>query len=608
MNNLPFDRRSLHEAYASGLDPEAVIAEAYRRLEVVADPGIFLHLVDMAEAMAAAAALGPFDPVRLPLYGLPFAIKDNIDLAGAPTTAGCPAFAYRPTCDAAVVANLRRAGAIPIGKTNLDQFATGLVGVRTPYPIPRNALDPAIVPGGSSSGSAVAVAHGIVTFALGTDTAGSGRVPAALNNIVGLKPTLGLLSNTGVVPACRTLDTVSIFALTAEDAHAAFSAAANFDPTDAFARPLQPAPWSVPPSAFRLGVPTAESREFFGDTVQAASYAAALDDLRALGAEIEEIDFQPFFEVAALLYEGAWIAERYTVLEALLRERPETVYPVTREIIGAAERLSAADAFRGIYRLAELKRRAEPILARVDCLAVPSIPTFYSVAALAADPLGPNARLGTYTNFVNLMDLAGIAVPTRARSDGRPGSVTLLAPAGGDGRLAGLASALHRRSAATLGATGWPLPEAVFQPAEAGSDEIALAVVGAHMSGLPLNPELTRRGARFLEKARTAPCYRLYALPGGPPARPGLVRTASGGAAIALEIWALPKAGLADFMAGVPQPLAIGTLTLDDGSTVKGFLAEEAATQGAQDITAMGGWRAFLETQRATSGSVAIPG
>ena len=286
MKNLPFDRRSLHEAYASGLEPEAVIAEAYRRLQAVADPGIFLHLVDMAGTQAEAAALGPFDPERLPLYGLPFAIKDNIDLAGAPTTAACPAFAYPATSDAAVVASLRRAGAIPIGKTNLDQFATGLVGVRTPYPVPRNALDPSMVPGGSSSGSAVSVAHGIVTFALGTDTAGSGRVPAALNNIVGLKPTLGLLSNTGIVPACRTLDTVSIFALTAEDAYAAFCAAARFDPTDAFARPLQSAPWSAPPSAFRLGVPNAASLEFFGDTLQAASFAAALDDLRALGADL----------------------------------------------------------------------------------------------------------------------------------------------------------------------------------------------------------------------------------------------------------------------------------------------------------------------------------
>ncbi len=608
MSDLPFDRQSLHAAYASGHDSREVIAEAYQRLAAVGDPGIFLHLVDMGEALAEAAALGPFDPERLPLYGLPFALKDNIDLGGAPTTAGCPAFAYRATRDAAVVANLRRAGAIPIGKTNLDQFATGLVGVRTPYPVPRNALDPAIVPGGSSSGSAVAVAHGIVTFALGTDTAGSGRVPAALNNIVGLKPTLGLLSNTGVVPACRTLDTVSIFALTTEDAHAAFSAAARFDPTDAFARPLAPSPWSAPPPSFRLGVPDAESREFFGDTLQAASFAATLDDLRELGAEIEALDFQPFFEVAALLYEGAWVAERYTVIEALLREQPNAVHPVTRLIIGAAERLSAADAFRGIYRLAELKRRAEPLLARIDYLAVPSIPTFYSLADLEADPIGPNARLGTYTNFVNLMDLAGIAVPTRFRSDGRPGSVTLLAPAGGDGRLAGLAAALHRRSAPTLGATGRPLPESLSQPPEAGPDEIALAVVGAHMSGLPLNPELTRRGARFLETARTAPCYRLWALPGGPPARPGLVRTANGGAAIALEIWAMPKAGLADFMAGVPQPLAIGTLTLDDGRTVKGFLAEDTATEGARDITVSGGWRAFLETERTATGSVPLAG
>ena len=599
MNDLPFHRRALHEAYAGGLDPSEVIVEAYRRADAVADPGIFLHRVPLEQALAEAAALGPFDPNRRPLYGLPFAIKDNIDLEGAPTTAACPAFAYRAERDAQVVAKLRAAGAIPIGKTNLDQFATGLVGVRTPFPVPRNALDPAIVPGGSSSGSAVAVAQGLVSFALGTDTAGSGRVPAALNNIVGLKPTLGLLSSSGVVPACRTLDTVSIFALSAEDAHAALGAAAGFDPTDAFARPLPPVPWSAPPPSFRLGVPDARSREFFGDGLQAASFAAALDDLRDMGASIDALDFSPFFEVAAMLYEGAWVAERLTVIEQLLARQPDAVHPVTRHIIAAAERLSAADAFRGIYRLAELKRLAEPLLDRVDLLAVPSIPTFYSVADLEADPIGPNARLGTYTNFVNLIDLAGIAVPTRPRGDGRPGSVTLLGRAGSDGRLAALAAALHQCSGVKLGATGWPLPEPQLPSPAADPDEITLAVVGAHMAGLPLNPELTKRGARFLETTRTASCYRLFALAGGPPQRPGLVRTANGGAAIALELWAMPKAAFGAFLEKVPPPLAIGTLTLEDGRLVKGFLAEAAASDQALDITASGGWRAYLATSPA---------
>ncbi len=599
MKDLPFHRRALHEAYAAGLDPSEVISEAYRRIDALADPGIFLHRVPIEQAVAEAAGLGPFDPARLPLFGLPFAIKDNIDLEGAPTTAACPAFAYRAERDAQVVAKLRRAGAIPIGKTNLDQFATGLVGVRTPYPVPRNALDPAIVPGGSSSGSAVAVAHGLVGFALGTDTAGSGRVPAALNNIVGLKPSLGLVSSSGVVPACRTLDTVSIFALTAADAHAVLAVAAGFDPADPFARSYGPSLWSAPPPEFRLGVPDAPSREFFGDSEQSAAFAAALDDLRDMGASIDELDFSPFFEVAAMLYEGAWVAERLTVIEDLLARQPDAVHPVTRQIVTAAERLSAADAFRGIYRLAELERRAEPLLDRVDLLAVPSIPTFYSVADLEADPIGPNARLGTYTNFVNLMDLAGIAVPTRPRGDGRPGSVTLLAEAGSDGRLAALAEALHQRSGTTLGATGWPLPEPQPGSPAAGPGEIALAVVGAHMAGLPLNPELTRRGARFLETTRTAPCYRLFALAGGPPERPGLVRTASGGAAIALELWAMPEAALGGFIATVPQPLSIGTLTLEDGRLVKGFLAEATASDDALDITACGGWRAHLATRPA---------
>ena len=590
---LAFDIPGLHAAYAAGLSPAEVIAEAYRRILEADDPGIFLHLRPEAEAVAEAAALPPFDPVAMPLWGVPFAVKDNIDLAGAPTTAACPAYAYAPEVDAVCVAALRAAGAIPLGKTNLDQFATGLVGVRTPHPVPRNALDPEIVPGGSSSGSAVAVARGLVSFALGTDTAGSGRVPAALNNIVGLKPSLGAISGTGVVPACRTLDTVSIFALTVPDAWAAFRAAALFDADDPFSRRLPAPPLSAPPPVLTVGVPDAATREFFGDAMQAESFAAALARLEADGARVLELDFTPFFEVAKMLYEGAWVAERMTVVEDLLREDPEALHPVTRRIISAADRLSAADAFRGIYRLAELKRRAEPLLDRVDLLCAPSIPTFCTVADLEADPVGPNARLGTYTNFVNLMDLCGIAVPTDPRRDGRPGSVTLLARAGRDALTAAVADRLHRAAAPAMGAIGRDLPPATPPAPRAGPEEIALAVVGAHMSGLPLNHELTSRGGRFLEAAWTAPDYRLFALAGGPPARPGLLR-AEGGAAIALEVWALPPEGFARFVAAVPPPLSIGTVRLEDGRTVKGFLVEAAGVAGAEDVTAAGGWRAHL--------------
>lgn len=594
---LSFDIAALHAAYAAGLSPADVLAEAYRRLAEADDPAIFLHLRDQDAAMAEAAALPPYDPVAHPLWGVPFAVKDNIDVGGAPTTAACPAFAHDAGADAFVVARLRAAGAIWLGKTNLDQFATGLVGVRSPYGVPRNAIDPAIVPGGSSSGSAVAVARGIVSFALGTDTAGSGRVPAALNNIVGLKPSLGALSATGVVPACRTLDTISVFALTVPDAWAAYRVACAYDAADAYARPMPAPPLAALPPALRIGVPDAGSIEFFGDDVQAAAFDAALDRLRAMGAAVVPVDFAPLYEVARMLYEGAWVAERMTVVEELMRRDPTALHPVTARIIGAADRLSAADAFRGFYRLADLRRRADPALDAVDLLCVPTIPTFYGLADLEADPVTPNSRLGTYTNFVNLLDLCGIAVPTAPRTDGRPGSVTLLARAGRDALTAALAQAIHQDAGPTLGATGHPLPPSAAPGAEVQPGETALALVGAHMAGLPLNHQITERGGRFLRVARTAADYRLFALSGGPPARPGLVQVIGGGAAIALEIWAMPTARLGDFLAAIPAPLGLGRLRLEDGTQVTGFLAEAAATADAQDITAHGGWRAWLASR-----------
>ncbi|MCL6705901.1 allophanate hydrolase [Pseudomonas sp. R2.Fl] len=592
IHDLPFTFASLRELYAGGLSSRDVIAEVYRRIEAANDPGIFIHLADKADVLAAAEALGAYDPAR-PLWGLPFAVKDNIDVAGMPTTCACPDFQYRPHADAFVVAKLKAAGALVVGKTNLDQFATGLVGVRTPYPVPKNAIDLEIVPGGSSSGSAVAVARGIVAFSLGTDTAGSGRVPAALNNIVGLKPTLGALSATGMVPACRTLDTISVFALTVEDAFAAYASAFGYDEADAYSKRLATPLMQAPGGPLTIGVPDKASREFFGDEVQAASFEAAIAVLERLGHRVVPLDFTPLYRIADMLYEGAWVAERHAAIAGILREKPEAVFPVTRQIIGKAETLSAADAFRGFYRLADLKHAVEPLLAAVDMLCVPTIPRFFTVADLAADPIGPNSKFGTYTNFVNLMDMCGIAVPVAARSDGRPGSITLLAPSGQDGRIAGLASMLHAGAGVPLGATGWTLkPMATAEPM-AASDEIAVALVGAHMRGLPLNGEITRLGGRFLFAAETAPDYRFYALAGGPPKRPGLVRE-TGGASIALEVWALPLTRFGDFMAGIPSPLGIGTVRLKDGRTVKGFLCESAGTEGAEDITSFGGWRAFL--------------
>jgi len=375
LSTLPFTINSLRDAYAAGTRPADVVREIFTRLDAVGDPGIFIHLRDRDDLIAEAEALGDYDPAR-PLWGIPYAAKDNIDVAGIETTAGCPAYAYMPTDDAFVIAQLRAAGALMVGKTNLDQFATGLVGVRTPYGAPLNAVDPEIVPGGSSGGSGVIVGHGIVSFSLGTDTAGSGRVPAALNNIVGLKPTLGALSASGVVPACRTLDTISIFALTVDDAYAAFAVARGFDPKDAYSKPLPHENLTEPSGTLRIGVPDAGSIEFFGDTVQQAAFERDVAVLTARGAEIVEIDFAPLYAIADMLYEGAWVAERYTVIADLLATNPDALHPVTRQIITHAESMSAADAFTGMYRLAELKRAAEPMLDSVDLLCVPTVPTF----------------------------------------------------------------------------------------------------------------------------------------------------------------------------------------------------------------------------------------
>jgi allophanate hydrolase len=587
ISGLPFTLTDLAKAYANGLSPVAVVTEAYARLDAANDPGILLYRADV-QALAEAAALDR--PDGRPLWGVPFVVKDNIDVAGMPTTAACPDLAYIPTDDAFVVARLRAAGAIVLGKTNLDQFATGLVGVRTPGPAPRNALDPAIVPGGSSSGSAVAVARGIAAFSLGTDTAGSGRVPAALNSIVGLKPTLGTLSATGMIPACRTLDTISIFAHGVADAWAVFGVAAAVDPADAYSRAAATGPL-VATQGLRIGVPDASSLLVFGDAVQAADFQATVADLRAAGAAVDAIDFAPFYAVAAMLYEGAWLAERVAAVGSRLTDAPDTLHPVTRAILEPGLRLTAVDAFRGFYRLQDLRDACLRAMAGIDVLCVPSIPYFVTLDEIAADPIGPNARLGTYTNFVNLLDLCGIAVPTGDRPDGRPGSVTILARGGRDALAASVA---HGLEAGRMGATAWVRPTPSALPETALHDEIALAVCGAHMTGLPLNHQLVDLGARLIRRCRTAPHYRLHALAGGPPQRPGLVRD-PGGSAIAVEVWGLPRAAFGSFIAAVPSPLAIGTVELEDGGLVKGFVCETAGLAGSIDITALGGWRAYLQ-------------
>ncbi|MGE7413308.1 allophanate hydrolase [Methylobacterium tarhaniae] len=594
MSTFPLTLADYREAYASGtLTPAAALREVYRRIAAQADPAIFITLRPEAEVAAEAESL----PAG-PLHGIPVAVKDNIAVAGLPTTCACPDYATVATEDAAVVTRLRQAGALVIGKTNLDQFATGLVGVRSPYGVPRNALDPALVPGGSSSGSAVAVAAGLVPLALGTDTAGSGRVPAGLNNIVGLKPSLGALSTRGVVPACRTLDCVSVFALTAEDAFAGFSALAGFDAADPFSRAVPAGrPGALP---LRVGVPDGPSRRFAGDALSEAAFDLGLADLAALGATLVPVDLTPFFATAALLYDGPWVAERWEAIRPLITGNPDALHPVTRAITERATAFSAADAFAGRYRLAELRRAAEPVWQTIDALCVPTFPRPQTLAALDADPLGPNAELGTYTNFVNLLDLCALAVPSRPRADGRPAGVTLIAPSGRDAALVTLGDALHRAGGTAMGATGAPLPPPPEPgPARAPGDAIELAVVGAHLSGLPLNGELTGLGAQLLRSVATTPDYRLFALPGAGPRRPGLVRVAAGtGTSIATEVWALTPEAFGRFVAAIPAPLGIGTLRLADGTSPKGFLCEPEGVREAQDVSDHGGWRAYLAACR----------
>lgn len=594
MAALDFAIASLHDAYHGGLAAVDVVDEIYRRIEAAADPGIFISLIDAEQARRMARSLGSFDPEKKPLWGIPFAVKDNIDAAGLPTTAACPAYAYERAGNAPSVQRLLDAGALLIGKTNLDQFATGLVGVRTPYPAPKNALVATLVPGGSSSGSAVAVARGIVSFALGTDTAGSGRVPAALNNIVGLKPSLGAVSTRGVVPACRSLDCVSIFSLSVEDAWTVLKIITGEDQDDPYSRPLAIGEPSLPP-VIRIGVPSVATREFFGDQQAEGAFAATAAELEKLGVKIVEFDFTLLRRTGELLYGGPWVAERYHAIQNFFDRHPDSLHPVTRKIIGAATELSARDAFAGLYQLAEMKRASKALWRSVDAIAVPSVPSSYTVAEVEAEPIAVNSRLGTYTNFVNLLDLAALAVPGHGCSDGRPAGVTLIGPRGSDGLLAALGSRLHSACGTPVGATGKQPKAPPRAVASAPADWFEIAVVGAHLSGLALNRELQQKGAMFLRQSRTLPEYKLFALPGGPPERPGLLRVApAAGSGIACEVWALPADAFGKFVAAIPAPLTVGTIKLADGSRPKGFLVEAEAVGGAEDISAYGGWRAYL--------------
>jgi allophanate hydrolase len=581
---------TLLAAHVAGKLLTATIEETYDRIEKHADPALFIAIRPKFEALAVAQRIQASGPEGKPLYGVPFVVKDNIDVAGLPTTAACPAFAYHPEKSAFVVEKLERAGAIVIGKTNLDQFATGLVGVRSPYGIPRNALRADLIPGGSSSGSATAVGAGLVPFALGTDTAGSGRVPAAFNGIVGLKPSLGALSTSGVVPACRTLDTISIFARDVADAFAVFQVAAGFDKVDGYSRPFPQTALSALPSGIRLGVPRRDQLQFFDDAAAADAFSRDIRLAASLGAGIVEFDFEPFAEVARALYEGPWVAERYAATTPLIEDNPDALLPVTRSIIEAARKFDAVAAFKAFYRLADQKRKTSGVWSEFDAMLVPTAPRLYTLAEIEADPVRLNSRLGTYTNFVNLLDLCAIAVPSGARGDGLPSSVTLIAPAGADGLIAGVGAAIQNRSGLSA-----PPPQAISL---APSDRIEIAVIGAHLSGLPLNRELIQLGASFSREVETTPDYRLFALPGSSPPKPGLLRVGDGaGAAIKAEVWMLDPAGFGAFVAKIPAPLGIGAIRFKEGGSVKGFLVEAEAVKAAEDISRFGGWRAYLKSR-----------
>jgi allophanate hydrolase len=591
ISDLSFTIANLQRAYSKGLHPNEVVSEVKRRIALAASNPIWIHVLTDEELAPYLSYLAGFAPSELPLYGIPFAVKDNIDLALVPTTAACPAFAYTPDDSSFVVACLLQAGAIPIGKTNLDQLATGLVGTRSPYGAVSNAFDASLISGGSSAGSAVSVALGQVSFSLGTDTAGSGRVPAALNNLVGYKPTRGLLSTSGVVPACRTLDCVSIFGLNIEDVQRVASVAIEYDTQDAYARrPALLAPLLIP----RIGLPDPTQLAFFGD----AMYAGLFDKVATEISEQYDTcikDISPLLAAARLLYEGAWVAERYHAAKDLIENQPDQLREEFLAVVSSASSLSAVDYFDGAYQLAEFKRQAELLFSDIDVLVLPTVGTHYSLADVADSPLQRNSDNGFYTNFVNLLDMAALAIPAGFTPAGLPFGVSLIGEAMSDDTLLTLARQLLQGKGQflqrKLGATGVDMTEPLAVPNL--TETMPIAVCGAHLSGMPLNGQLLERHAVLREATTTAPCYRLYALPGGPPMRPGLVRTEDG-VVIEVEVYDVPKVHVGSFLAGIPKPLGLGQLELVSGDWVSGFICEPTGIEGAQDVSAFGGWRAYI--------------
>ncbi len=589
----------LHESFRNkSLTPTQLIENILQRCEQFVEHNIWIHQLTREELQPYLDNLEHQNIDDLPLYGIPFAIKDNIDLAGVSTTAGCSAFAYTPDHSAFVVQQLINAGAIPIGKTNMDQFATGLVGTRSPEPwnACRNSFNKEYISGGSSSGSSVAVALGLVSFSLGTDTAGSGRVPASFNNLIGLKPSKGLLSMTGVVPACRSLDCVSIFALTTDDADKVFEQAAVYDEADQYAR-FNPFAnnhrhYGLPQKAFTFAVPKPDQLEFFGNTSAQALFEKSVRSMQDLGGMKQEIDFTIFLEAARLLYEGPWVAERYVAIEDIIQQQPEQLLPVIETIIGSAVNKTATDAFKAEYQMQVYRAQAKQLLADIDFLMTPTAGTIYTVDEVNADPIKLNSNLGYYTNFMNLLDCASVAVPAGFLDNGLPWGISLVSTAMHDRKLLSYANKWQQYHKLKPGNLDLELPATVAVGVEF-SETVSVAVCGAHLDGLALNWQLRERGAKLQETLTTAEAYRMYVIDGAIP-RPGLIRDDEKGKAIEIEVWNIPVTEFGSFVANIPAPLAIGKVETNDGRWLSGFVCEEYAIEDSREITELGGWRQHL--------------
>jgi len=589
---------NLQHQYRSGqLTVRQLMQSLQARFASLQDNAIFIHWLGLEELEPYLKALDGISPDALPLYGVPFAIKDNIDLAGVPTTAACPAFSYTPDQSAFVVQQLIQAGAVPVGKSNLDQFATGLVGVRSPYGVPGNPLQPNRIPGGSSSGSAVAVARGLAAFALGTDTAGSGRVPAAFQELIGLKPTRGVLSNTGVVPACRSLDCVSIFAHSLQDAQCLFEIVAVRDRADPYARDFQPPPFTRDNETLRIGVPKTTDLAFFGDTAFSEAFEQTLRTIACLpNVNLMEIDFQPFQQAAQLLYNGPWLAERYAAVGKFIEKHPaNAVHPVTRNIILAGKNPTAVDAFKAGYELQILKQNADEQLAQVHCILTPTAGKHYSLAEVTDDPLGSNSNLGYYTNFMNLLDYSALAIPGTRTRCGRPFGITLFSFAHQDRELLRIAAYLNHKEYAFQSASARQLSRDSESTSSCRS--LQLAVCGAHMQGMALNQQFQALGASFVKTVRSSSHYQLICLTYKTPVRPGMIRLKTGGVSVEMEIWSLPEPKVGRFLESIDSPLGLGSVELADGSWVKGFICEAWVAADAVDISHHGSWRTYLERE-----------